>query len=169
MTLDCKVDVIQSLLVHLLFDDQTTKNRLVAIDDLIDVVWNGNGARKHMIGRVAAISATGSDPKSWYIIVDGADDFKSKRERFSPISILDLEIIRHASDEKIIRTEKGENSCPYLRVVKGRMQYSSDGINWNYIRINDQDIIEDQEGTVPIISQVSRPAQDDLTIEDAVW
>jgi hypothetical protein len=49
------------------------------------------------------------------------------------------------------------------------MQYSTDGINWNYIRINDQDIIEDQEGTVPIISQVSRPAQDDLTIEDAVW
>lgn len=167
MTLDCKVDVIQSLFIHLLFDDHSVKDNLVAVDDLIDVVWNGNGARKHMIGRVAAISAVGSDPNSWYMIVDGADDFKSMRERFSPISILDLEILRRSCDEELIRTEKGEHSCPFIRVLKGRMQYSRDGINWKYIQIDDRDIIEDQEGTVPIMH--GRPPVNDEGIEDAVW
>ena len=172
MTLDCKVDVIQSLLVHLLFDDQSTKDRLISVNDLIDVVWNGNGARKHMIGRVARISANGSDPNSWYLIVDGADDFKSMKERFSPLAILDLEIIRRSADEDIIHTEKGENNCSYLRVVKGRLQYSHDGYQWKYVKIDDKDIIEDQEGTVPYESVPPMQPSDDEDIngiEDAVW
>lgn len=174
MTIDCKVDVVQSLFVHLLFDDQSTKNRLVSVNDLIDVVWNGNGARKHMIGRVARISAVGSDPHSWYMIVDGADDFKSLKERICPVSILDLEIIRKASDETLVHTVKGDNCCPYIRIVKGRLQYSIDGFNWLPVKINDKDIIEDQEGTVPVEPVPPlRPGIDDYDnadgIEDAVW
>lgn len=168
MTLDCKVDVIQSLRIHLLFDDESTKDSIVSVNDLIDVVWNGNGARKHMIGRVAVISANGSDPHSWYMIVDGADDFESRRERFSPTQILDLEVIRHAYDEDLIRTVRGENACPFLRVVKGRLQYSVDGFNWKFIQIDDQDIIEDQEGTVPMMPPPNHDPDGD-GIEDAVW
>lgn len=165
MTLDCKVDVIQSLFVHLLFDDQTVKDRIIAKNDLIDVVWNGNGARKHMIGRIARISATGSDPNSWYIIVDGADDFKSMKERFSPLAILDLEVIRRACDEETVRTVKGQGNCPMIRVIKGRLQYSKDGINWKNIKIDDEDVIEDQEGTIPVGPPLT-PHDDDGDLDD---
>lgn len=157
MTLDCKVEVIQSLKVHLVFDDESVKDSVVAVDDLIDIVWNGNGARKHMIGRVAAISAHGCDPKSWYMIVDGADDFASRREKIAPMSILDLTVIRKASDEDLVRTVKGDNACPYLRVVSGHLQYSNDGLSWRFIKINDDDI-EPQEGTVVDHSNTNPPS-----------
>lgn len=169
MTLDCKVEVFQSLMVHLLFDDESTKDRLVALHDLIDVTWNGNGARKHIIGRVATISANGSNHNDWYMIVDGADDFESRREKISPYQILDLDIIRKADSETIVRTVKGDQAVPYIRINHGRLQYSIDGFNWKRIKIDGEDIIEDQEGTVPLVGQppVQLDSSDD--IEDAVY
>jgi hypothetical protein len=172
MTLDCKVDVIQSLLVSLKFDDDTMKKRLVGVGDLIDVTWNGNGMRKHIIGRVAVISANGTDTKNWYMIVDGADDFDSQKVRFSPYQILDLDVIRKADQDSFVKTPKGENAIPYLRIVKGRLQYSKDGCSWEYVVINENDIIEDQEGTVPVMHGAPGHHHcecDDDEIEDAVY
>ena len=168
MTLDCKVDVLQSFMFHLLFDDESRKDRLVAINDLIDVTWNGNGARKHIIGRVATISATGSNHADWYMIVDGADDFSSRREKIAPYQVLDVEILRKADMEDIVRTVKGDNAVPYIRIIKGRLQYSVDGFSWHYIKIDDEDIIEDQEGTVPL-GATPVPMSEDDDIEDAVY
>jgi hypothetical protein len=168
MTLECKVEVIQSFMVHLLFEDESTKDRLVAINDLISVTWNGNGARKFIIGRVAAISASGSNHNDWYMIVDGADDFSSRREKISPYQILDLEILRKADMEDLVRTVKGDCALPYIRINQGRLQYSLDGFNWQFIKIDSDDIME-QEGTVPIIPPPAPPKPPINDIEDAVY
>lgn len=146
---------VSSVLVKLIFDDESVKVRLISTDDLIDVTYNANGMRKHIIGRVACVSTVGVDPVNWYIIVDGSDDFASERVRFSPATILDCEIIRKAAQDIFIKTPLGENGAPFLRLMKDRLQVSNDGINWRPIKINEEDVvpvddvIDDQEGTVP--------------------
>ena len=185
MLLDIKCSAISSVQVHLTFDDQTVKDRLIAIGDLIDCVYNANGIQRHIIGRVTTISTVGSNQAGWYIIVDGSDDFEGRYARFSPMSILDVDIIRKADMEDVIRTPLGEFAVPYLRINKGRLQYSLDGFEWHCIVIDNRDIIEDAEGTVPIFPPVPpcpgpaprpqppRPccedSNDDGGIEDAIY
>ena len=146
MLLDIKCKAISSVRVHLVFDDETCKDNVISIGDLIDVTYNGNGLRKHIIGMVSNISTVGADPKNWYIIVDGSDDFARNGARFSPMSILDLEIIRKADQQVIVKSPIGMYGCPFIRISKGRMQYSYDGFEWHYIVIDDENVIED-DGT----------------------
>lgn len=172
MLMDIKCSAVSSVLVNLTFDDQHNKERLIAIGDLIDVEYNANGLRKHIIGKVLKISTIGNDPKGWYIIVDGSDDFAGNQARFSPMNILDVDILRKADTLEIVSTPIGEEGVPYLRIVKGRLQYSKDGYDWKPIVIDDRDVIEEQEGTVPIGppgSAPEPPIADDDEIEDANW
>lgn len=150
MLMDIKCFAVPSVRVDLTFDDGSAKDRLLGIGDLISVDWNASGVCKHMVGEITAISTAGTDPKGWYIIVDGSDDFASLRARFSPMSILDVEILRKADTVEAVRTPLGCDGVQFLRIKKGRLQYSHDGINWHFIRIDDEDIIEDQDGTVPL-------------------
>ena len=71
MLMNIKCTAVTSIMVNLSFDDKSTKNALIALGDLIEVEYNANGLRKHAQGKVIKISAVGTDPKGWYIIVDG--------------------------------------------------------------------------------------------------
>lgn len=143
MLLDIKCDQIPSVYVELLFDDNSTKKKVISVNDLIDVYYNGNGLRKHIVGRVAAISTVGADPRQWYIIVDGSDDFNSQKARFSPKNILDLNIIRKYWQDSIVHTsnEKDERISHIRLTSDGQLQYSTDGYEWNFFKINADDII----------------------------
>ena len=145
MLLDIKCKAISQVRVHLTFDDETVKDNIISIGDLIDVTYNGNGMRKHIIGMVSNISTVGADPHNWYIIVDGSDDFAKNGAKFSPMSILDLEIIRKHDQQFEVKSPIGEFGCPFIRVVKGRMQYSYDGFEWHYTVIDDENVIEDDD------------------------
>lgn len=177
MLMSIKCAAISSIKVHLEFDDHSFKDELICIGDLIDVTYNGNGARRHTTGKVRVISTVGSDPKAWYIIVDASDDFKTFEAKFSPMNILDVEVICRAATVDTIQTPLGDTAVPYLRIVEGRLQYSKDGRHWMYIRINTRDVIEPQEGTVPYIPGIDfvpdespQDTDDDGDgIEDAVW
>ena len=162
MLVDIKCKAISSVKVNLTFDDHSNKIRLIAIDDLIDCEYNANGLRKHIVGKVIAISTVGPDPKGWYIIVDGSDDFAGNKARFSPTSILDVEILRKAGFEEYIKTPLGEEGIGYLRIMKGRLQYSRDGFNWKPIVIDDRDVIENPDGSI----DTSKPTDDDTYTED---
>jgi len=190
MLVDIKCSAVTSVRVKLAFDDQCKKDCLIAIGDLIDCEYNANGLRKHIIGKVLSISAVGPDPKGWYIIVDGSDDFDGVKARFSPMSILDVDILRKADMETFIETPRDDNAVPFLRIVKGRLQWSKDGYTYHPVRIDARDIVEDieeQEGTMPVPRHCHyhhRPetpgpapedandpddAYDDAEIEDAAW
>lgn len=149
MLMNIKCSAVTSVLVELSFDDKSTKNCLIGLGDLIEVDYNANGLRKHAQGKVIKISAVGTDPKGWYIIVDGSDDFDSNKVRFSPASILDVEIIRKADTLNVVQTPIGHEGVPYIRIIKGRLQWSRDGVNWKPINIDQRDIIEEAEGTIP--------------------
>lgn len=147
MLLDIKCSVVSSIKVSLTFEDGTKKENIISLYDLIDVTFNQDGIRKEVTGRVVKINVDGCDPKRWYIIVDAADDFSSKQYRFSPMNILDLEIISKHDAEKYITSPADYTNVVAIRVVKGRLQYSQDGITWHSIKQDARDIIYDEEGT----------------------
>ena len=150
MLMDIKCAPVTSIRVKLSFDDNSCKDCIIAEGDIINAVYNGNGMRKIVEGKVLKVSAVGTDPKTWYIIVDGSDDFGAAQAKFSPMSILDIEVIRKADTVESVKTVLGEGGVPYLRVVANRLQWSKDGSNWNFFCVDSRDIIEDQEGTVPL-------------------
>ena len=176
MLMNIRCDTVPSIKFHLEFDDNSVKDRLVSIGDLIDVTFNANGTRRHTLGKVRCIDTTGSDKRQWYLIVDASDDFHTHEAKFSPMNVLDLEVVRKAATLDFIQTPLGDTGIPYLRVVHGRLQYSNDGMNWKPIRIDNRDVIEPQEGTVPYIPGIDpvppvAPNDDPRSdeIEPAVW
>ena len=176
MLMDIKCSPVTSIKVELKFDDMSTKVCVLGVGDLVDIVYNANGLRKRIEGKVLKVSAVGTDPRAWYIIVDGSDDFDSDRVKFSPMSILDAEVIRKADTLEFVQTVVGEGGVPFLRIVNGRLQWSKDSVNWFPINVDSRDIIEDQEGTVPVppngMCPPPHPPVDNNTediIEDAIY
>lgn len=167
MLMNIKCSAVTSVAVHLEFDDGTVKDAIIAVGDLIDVEYNKNGRRNRCQGKVIKISTVGTDPKGWYIIIDGSESFECGQDRFSPTAILDLEIIHKADTIKVIQTPNDSTGIPYLRIVKGRLQYSADGIHWNFIHIDRKDIIiKPEEGTIPDCSYDDAGEDTDDTIKD---
>ena len=166
MLMSIKAKKIASIEVFLTFDDGTKKDCIIAVGDLVSVVYNANGMRKAIDGKVVKISAVGEDPNGWYIIVDSSDDFDSAKAKFSPMSILDIEIIRKGDTIEEVRTPIGSEAVPYIRIVKGRLQYSVDSKNWRPIHIDKRDVIEPQSGTVPMPPHPHHPPKPSTPTED---
>lgn len=149
MLLDIKCSTVTSIAVRLSFDDGSSKNAVISLNDLIDVEYNFNGSRKLFQGKVISISANGIDPKGWYIIVDGSGDFESNQARFSPMSILDINVIRRGDSVKYIETPIDSSGIMGLRVINhGVLQYTCDGFHWADVRFKrPEPSIKDEEGT----------------------
>lgn len=147
MLLDIKCSTVVSIKVNLTFEDNSKKERVISLGDIIDVEFNSNGLRREVEGKVIKIFTEGTDPKKWYIIVDSADDFESKQYRFSPVNILDLEVIRKEDATQYIYTTNDYTCIKGLRIVKGRIQYTQNGHDWYPTKMDPRDIIHDEEGT----------------------
>lgn len=140
---------ISSVKVELVFDDRSKKIRVLSIGDLVDVIYNGNGVRKRILGTVAAVSTVGVDPKNWYIIIDGSDDFDAQQARFAPTAILDCEILRKGDEDESVKTPRGEFSARFIRVNHGRLQYSKDGYSWQDIVVDSENVISNDYPPYP--------------------
>lgn len=151
MLMNVKCSAVTSIAVNLTFDGDT-KDAVVGVGDLVSVEYNSNGLRKSVDGKVLKISAVGVDPKGWYIIVDASDSFDGCTARFSPMSILDISIIRKADTINVVQTPIGCGGVPYIRIVKGRLQWSENGFDWNPISVDKRDIIEDASGLDPEVA-----------------
>ena len=127
---------IPTIKVHLVFDDGTVKDNVIAVEDLIDVTYNKNGVSTNFTGRVASITTVGPDPHKWYILVDGSGEYESKIARFDPMSILDLNIlIKGDGSDKVKTPASATEGCPFLRLTTGdKLQYSRDGITWTDVK-----------------------------------
>ena len=149
MLMNIKCSMIPSVRIELSFDDGSSKDNLLSVGDLVDVLYNGNGLRKHIVGVVKAINTPGTDPKGWSILIDGSDDFDSDIARFAPTSILDLDIIRKNGTQKVVNTPIDDTGISAIRINKGRLQYSKNNRDWFNIKIDDRDIIVKDEGIIP--------------------
>lgn len=155
MLMDIRCSMIPSIKVNLTFDDGYKKDPILGVGDLIDLLYNSNGLRKHIVGVIIQISTPGVDPKGWSIIVDGSDDFDSEVARLSPMSILDVDVIRKAGSARKVSTPIDDTGIAAIRINKGRLQYSKDGKHWRNIKIDDIDVIPGTEGA--IINEQGRP------------
>ena len=150
MLLDIKCSVVSSIKVALRFDDGSKKEGILSVGDLVDIEYNSNGLRKRIYGRIINISAVGTDPNAWYLTVDGSDDFQSTTVRFSVMGILDFVIIKKYDSSNIVETPLDPTGIAMLKIVDGYLYYTQDGIHWHRPRIDRNDVIKPEEGTVPI-------------------
>lgn len=158
MLMDIRCSMVPSIKVDLTFDNGFKKCPTLSVGDLIDLLYNQNGLRKHIVGKIIQISTPGVDPKGWSIIVDGSDGFDSDVARLSPMSILDVDVIRKAGSAKTVTSPNDDTGIYGIRINKGRLQYSKDGKTWKNIKIDDVDVItikddgiydEDEIGPIP--------------------
>jgi hypothetical protein len=126
MLMDIKCNAVASVAVKLTFDDHTVKDRLISMDDLVDITYNSSGIRKHIIGKVISISVAGSDQRDWYIIVDGSDDFQSVTVRFSVMGIIDFTIIKKYDTTNVVETPVDKTAVQAIKVVDGFLYYTQD-------------------------------------------
>lgn len=150
MLISNKCSAIVSIKVELTYDDGRQKERVLAVGDLVDIDFNYNGLIKHTIGRILKIYAEGSDPKNWLIILDCSDGFDSVQYRFSPVNIIDVEILKKMDAIQFVESTNDYTNIRAIRFVHGRIQVTQDGIHWLPIVLDAKDIIYDEEGTVPV-------------------
>jgi len=155
MLMDIKCSMVPSIKVCLTFEDGRSKDPTLSVGDLIDLLYNSNGLRKHIVGKIIQINTPGHDPKGWSLIVDGSDDFDSEIARLSPMSILDVDVIRKSGSTRYIATPVDDTGCYAIRIVHGVLQYTKDGKHWRNIKINDIDVIPGKEDV--IIDENNRP------------
>lgn len=161
MLMNIKCQPITSLDVKLTFDDNSTKHRVIAVGDIVDIDYNFNGLRKHIVGKVLRVTCIGPEPKGWYIIIDGSDDFRSEQSKFNVMSILDCEIIKKAHESKHVETPRDETKVSSIRVVNGELQYSQDGFNWLPLTIAEDNIIKN-----PTVDEEEIPSDSEQEPED---
>ena len=176
MLMDIRCSMIPSIKVDLKFDNGFFKSQTLSVGDLIDLIYNNNGLRKHIVGKIIQISTPGVDPKGWSIIVDGSDGFDSDVARLSPMSILDVDVIRKAGSTKYVSTPIDETTITGIRINKGRLQYTKDQRTWHNIKIDDVDVItkkdddiydEDEFGPIPSHKPHHKPHHHSSTGEDS--
>ena len=154
MLMDIKCSMIPSIRVSLAFDDGRKKDVILGVGDLIDLLYNSNGLRKHIVGKIIQINTPGHDPKGWSFIVDGSDDFESEVARLSPMSILDVDVIRKSGTLRYVSTPIDDTGCEAIRINRGVIQYSRDGKHWRNAKIYDVDVIPTDD---VIIDENNRP------------
>lgn len=138
MLMNITFDVIQSLMLSLVFDDETVKKTKVSIDDTIRVTHNKNGMRTTVEGVVRRIFVDDHHvqrcpdykPK-WIMIVDGSSYACSALERIEIDKILDIDMIKRAEDNLGISSPVGETNITSMRLVGNIVQLSTDnGQTW---------------------------------------
>jgi hypothetical protein len=171
MTLSVDCSVVTSIRVVLTYGVGPKKDVILEVGDLVDIEYNKNGLRKDITGRIIKISATGTDPNGWWIVVDGSDDFESTQARFSPMNIIDVDIIKKGDSEHTVSSPIDSSGVECIRVVNGYLQYTKNGYTWYDIKTGRrEDEIHQENGTVPTRPHHHSPcnSDEDLSIEDEI-
>lgn len=169
LLMDINCSAVTSVNVHLKFTDNSTKDRTISKGDLIEVEFHLDGLRHHVTGRVLKVYAPSStDPKNWYIMVDSSDACDAAQYRFCPMNILDIEILLKADAVRCVETPKDITGIKALRAVKGRLQFTMDGINWLPVVVDRENVIIDESGTCPDLGLGETPNDPDDVILDEV-
>ena len=147
MLMNIKCKPATSLDLELKFDDNSVKKCQISVGDLVYIEYNKNGCRRRVEGKVLKISTNGTDPKQYYIIIDGSEDFESTQVRICPMNILDCEVIAKASHLNGITTPKDGTGIPFLRQVNGLLEFSRDGKEWLRLKLIPDEPIKPENGT----------------------
>lgn len=133
MLLSIKYDVINSLDINLVFDDNTTKFVHVSPGDIVECAFAKNGCRKEIEGTVKQIVLDSNPCKkqAWYMIVDASTCGMAHVERIEIAKILDIDVLRRASNSLPITTPGTRMMVTDFRMNGDFLEVSTDfGKHW---------------------------------------
>ena len=128
--------VVECLKVNLYFDDNSEKHITICEKDIIHIVWNNNGRKDIIRGKVKQIKSNRDylvDNKEFsYIIVDGSDIYNGKTVKIRFDHILDCEMIEKFDENLIVKTVcNDKEAINRLKLVDGKLFVSQDnGETW---------------------------------------
>lgn len=129
-------EIIQSARINMGFDDGTIKKLLVSPGDVVNVIYNYNGVRTDLTGKVTKIVSDKQNScecscSKWIMVIDASAYGGSTVNRVDLAKILDLTIITKAEDYSEITSPTGEYNISNLRLVGNLVQLSVDnGTTW---------------------------------------
>lgn len=147
MLMSVKCSAVVSVALRLTFDDDTVKNRVIGVGDIVDITYNDGGLKKTVEGKVLKVSCATEKETGWYIIVDGSTNMETNLAKLCPINILDCEIIYKASDIKAVCTPLSEGTIAQIRVNNGQLQYTTDNYNWNDLKLDYSNLLNVPESS----------------------
>jgi hypothetical protein len=128
--------VVECLKVDLYFDDNSEKHITICEKDIVHIVWNNNGRKDVIRGKVKQINSTKNylvdNKESSYIIVDGSDIYNGKTVKIRFDHILDCEMIEKFDENLIVKTVcNNKEAINKLKLVDGKLFVSQDnGETW---------------------------------------
>lgn len=178
MLLSKSFDVIQSLVLKLVFDDESVKELIISEKDIINVVYNKNGNRCNIEGTVARINVDNNScqKRGWYIIVDASAIGKSSVERIEVNNIINCDIITKYEANNNITSPIGDGTISAFKLAGDILLLSVDnGKSWLKVcNLASTDIIVEPEYqdiadkiSAVIPSHMSPDMREDL-VEDLV-
>lgn len=150
MKLGCEVE--QQLVISIVFDDDTVKNRRIAKGDYISIAYNKNGMRRVSNGIVATIFANPFNPKlsrkDWYLILSADDNAGVVRIAIN--NILDVEVLKQNQFDATVKTPNDSSRVTNIRIHNNTLQISQDdGESWFNVgangKLNDDFSSDEQE------------------------
>lgn len=133
MLLSIKYDVVNSLDINLVFDDNSTKYAHVSIGDVVDCAFAKNGCRKTIEGVVKQIVLDTNPCKkqTWYMIVDASSCGTAAVERIEVAKILDIDVLRTGAGTITVHTPGNRMMVTDFRMNGNRLEVSTDyGKHW---------------------------------------
>lgn len=138
MLLSTQYEVLESLLIKLVFDDERIKRLRVELGDYVSVTYNKDGKRKTIDGYVKRIFLDHRfrehpchHNEHWSMIVDGSLEGESPGARVEVSKIVDIDMLRKKSETGFISTPLNEDRVTDFRLVGNTLQLSQDsGVTW---------------------------------------
>ena len=163
MVLDIRYDIINSLVIKIRFDDNSVKEEVVSVGDVVNCSYNKNGMRKTVEGTVKQIVAD-TNPcgkQRWYMYIDSSTAGSASLDKIEIDKILDIDVLRKGAGLITIHTPGNRMKVTDFRMNGAFLQVSSDyGKHWfNVVKIknNDWDVPEEYQALAEKIASLLPP------------
>lgn len=140
MLLSISYDVIESLIIKLVFDNERVKRLKVEIGDYVSVTYNKDGKRRTIEGFVKRIYLDNHfehyneqchHNQHWSMIIDGSMTGNDRIGKVEVSKILDLDVLKKVSESISINSPMNNDRITDFRLVGNTLQLSQDnGENW---------------------------------------
>ena len=145
MLLKVSHEIIKSVNIGLVYDDNTTKKVLVQIEDVVEISYVYNGMKKEVTGTVKRIftedghaghighiaSCDRCKNEGCYLYIDASKENKSDLVKVDVDCIFDINVIQKADNSDCVKTPIGCTQVTSVRIVGDEFQISVDnGTTW---------------------------------------
>lgn len=145
MLLKVSHEIIKSVNIGLVYDDNTTKKVLVQNDDVVEINYIYNGMKKEVTGIVKRIftenghaghighvaSCGNCKDEGCYLFIDASSTNKSDLVKVDVDCIFDINVIQKADNSDCVKTPAGYTKVTTVRLVGNEFQISTDyGTTW---------------------------------------